>query len=99
MQVIKKDKKEGGVLEFGTEMVTAADGSIAALLGASPGASTAVAIMLDLVQKCYPERAASPEWQARLRQLVPSFGQHLADNPALTVAVRERSHAVLRLEA
>ena len=99
VQVIKKDKKEGGVLEFGTEMVTAADGSIAALLGASPGASTAVAIMLDLVQKCYPERAASPEWQARLRQLVPSFGQHLADNPALTVAVRERSHAVLRLEA
>ncbi len=99
VQVIKKDKKAGGVLEFGTEMVTAADGSIAALLGASPGASTAVAIMLDLVQKCYPERAASPEWQARFRQLVPSFGQHLADNPALTTAVRERSHEVLRLEA
>ena len=99
VQVIKKDKKEGGVLEFGTEMVTAADGSIAALLGASPGASTAVAIMLELVQKCFPERAASPEWQARFRQLVPSFGQKLADNPALAAAVREHSRAVLRLEA
>jgi len=99
VQVIKKDKKEGGVLEFGTEMVTSADGSIAALLGASPGASTAVAIMLELVQQCFPERAASPEWQARFRQLVPSFGQHLADNPALTAAVREHSRAVLRLEA
>jgi malate dehydrogenase (quinone) len=99
VQVIKKDKKAGGVLEFGTEMVTAADGSIAALLGASPGASTAMAIMLELVQKCFPERAASPEWQARLRQLVPSFGQKLADNPALAAAVREHSHTVLRLEA
>ena len=99
VQVIKKDKKEGGVLEFGTEMVTAADGSIAALLGASPGASTAVAIMLELVQKCFPERAASPEWQARFRQLVPSFGQKLANNPALAAAVREHSRAVLRLEA
>lgn len=99
VQVIKKDKKEGGVLEFGTEMVTAADGSVAALLGASPGASTAVAIMLDLVQKCFPERAATPEWQARFRQLVPSFGQHLADDPALTAAVRERSRKALQLDA
>ena len=99
VQVIKKDKKEGGVLEFGTEMVTSADGSIAALLGASPGASTAVAIMLELVQKCFPERAASLEWQARFRQLVPSLGQKLADNPALTAAVREHSRAVLRLKA
>ncbi|WP_460548049.1 malate:quinone oxidoreductase [Hymenobacter daeguensis] len=99
VQVIKKDKKEGGVLEFGTEMVTSADGSIAALLGASPGASTAVAIMLDLVQKCFPERAATPEWQAHFRHLVPSFGQKLADNPALAAAVREHSRGVLRLEA
>ena len=99
VQVIKKDKKQGGVLEFGTEMVTAADGSIAALLGASPGASTAVAIMLELVQKCFPERAASPEWQARLRELVPSFGQPLAQNAALTTAVRERSRQILRLDA
>jgi len=99
VQVIKKDKKEGGVLEFGTEMVTAADGSIAALLGASPGASTAVAIMLDLVRKCFPSQAASPEWQARLRQLVPSFGQPLADNPALTAEVRARSRQALQLEA
>ena len=99
VQVIKKDKRQGGVLEFGTEMVTAADGSIAALLGASPGASTAVAIMLELVQKCFPDRAASPAWQARLRQLVPSFGQPLAADPALTAAVRERSRQILRLKA
>ena len=55
--------------------------------------------MLDLVQKCFPARAASPEWQARLRELVPSFGQRLADDPALTTAVRERSRQTLRLHA
>ena len=99
VQVIKKDARRGGVLGFGTELVTAADGSLAALLGASPGASTAVAIMLDLVQQCFPARAASPAWQARLRALVPSFGQALAGDPALTAAVRARSRALLRLEA
>ncbi|WP_417999860.1 malate:quinone oxidoreductase [Hymenobacter sedentarius] len=99
VQVIKKDKKKGGVLEFGTEMVTSADGSMSALLGASPGASTAVAIMLDLVQKCFPDRASTPEWQARFRQLVPSFGKHLANDPALTAEVRERSRQALKLEA
>ncbi|QKG51794.1 malate:quinone oxidoreductase [Hymenobacter sp. BRD67] len=97
VQVIKKDKKAGGVLEFGTEVVTAADGSIAALLGASPGASTAVSIMLDLVQRCFPEQAASPEWQATFHRLVPSFGQPLAANAALTAAVRAHSAEVLKL--
>ncbi len=97
VQVIKKDKKEGGVLEFGTEVVTSADGSVAALLGASPGASTAVAIMVDLVQRCFPQQAQSAAWQAGFRALLPSFGQHLADDAALCRAVRERSHGVLRL--
>ena len=98
VQVIRKDKKQGGVLEFGTEMVTAADGSIAALLGASPGASTAVSIMLNLVQKCFPEQSAQPEWQARFRQMIPSFGQQLHAQPALVQQVRARTQAVLDLE-
>ena len=98
VQVIKKDKKEGGVLEFGTEAVTSADGSIAALLGASPGASTAVSIMLDLTQRCFPEQAATPDWQATYHRLVPSFGQHLANSPGLAAAVRTHSAQVLKLE-
>jgi len=97
VQVIKKDKQQGGVLEFGTEVVAAADGSVAALLGASPGASTAVSIMLSLVQRCFPEQAASADWQATLRRLVPSFGQSLAQDAALTQQVRARSAAVLKL--
>ncbi|MFZ1658317.1 MAG: malate dehydrogenase (quinone) [Flavobacteriales bacterium] len=95
VQVIKKDPKEGGVLEFGTELVSAADGSLAALLGASPGASTAVSIMLKLVVKCFPERAAG--WQEGLKRMVPSHGQVLAEDAALIKAVRTRSHTALGL--
>ena len=99
VQVIKKDKKQGGVLEFGTEVVTAADGSIAALLGASPGASTAVSIMLDLVQRCFPEQSATEQWQAVFHRLVPSFGQPLAQSPSLCASIRAHSARVLRLES
>lgn len=95
VQVIKKDPKEGGILEFGTELVSAADGSLAALLGASPGASTAVSIMLKLVIKCFPERAH--EWQEGLKRMVPSHGQRLADDAALIKEVRTKSHTALGL--
>ncbi|WP_400191448.1 malate:quinone oxidoreductase [Hymenobacter sp. B81] len=96
VQVIKKDKEEGGVLEFGTEVVAAADGSIAALLGASPGASTAVSIMVGLIQRCFPQTAA-PECQARFREMIPSYGQSLHQNPALLEQVRTHTNAVLGL--
>lgn len=72
VQVIKKVKGKGGALEFGTELVTSADGTIAGLLGASPGASTAVATMLDLLARCFPERAQ--DWAPELRTMMPSLG-------------------------
>lgn len=97
VQVIKKDEKEGGVLEFGTEVVSAADGSIAALLGASPGASTAVSIMLDLMKKCFKEKVSSAEWTAKLKQMIPSYGQSLATNARLCAEVRRHTGEVLKL--
>lgn len=78
-QVMKKDKDKGGVLQFGTEVITASDRSIAGLLGASPGASTAVSIMLGLIKTCFPERM--PEWEPRLRELIPSYGESLNTHP------------------
>ncbi len=95
VQVIKKDPKEGGNLEFGTELVSSADGSLASLLGASPGASTAVSIMLKLVVKCFPERA--DEWQESLKRMVPSHGRTLAYDAALIKEVRTKSHTALGL--
>ncbi len=97
VQVIKKDEEEGGILEFGTEIVSAADGSIAALLGASPGASTAVSIMLTLLERCFPDKIKSEENQAKLREMIPSYGRLLAKDPDLTKELREHTSEVLGL--
>jgi malate dehydrogenase (quinone) len=96
-QVIKKDPKKGGVLQFGTEVVTGADGTIAGLLGASPGASTAAAIMLDVVRRCFPERLAG--WEPRLKQLVPTYGTLLSDDPRNARRIQESTAKVLGLTA
>ncbi len=82
VQVIK-DTEDGGVgtLQFGTEVVTAEDGSIAALLGASPGASTAVSVMLEIVERCFPEHLK--EWEPKIKEMVPSYGLSLMENPEL----------------
>lgn len=98
VQVIKKDEDEGGILEFGTEVVSAADGSIAALLGASPGASTSVSIMLDLMNKCFPDKMNSGQWQAKLKEMIPSYGKQLAKDEALCDAMREWTGRVLKIE-
>ncbi|WP_434810029.1 malate:quinone oxidoreductase [Microbacterium sp. bgisy189] len=78
-QVMKKDPEKGGVLQFGTEVVTSADGTIAGLLGASPGASTAASIMLGLLRTCFPDRIE--QWQPTLKKLIPSYGQTLNPRP------------------
>jgi malate dehydrogenase (quinone) len=90
VQIIKSDGRGHGELKFGTEVVTSADGSIAALLGASPGASTAVAIMCELLPRCFPEKFRSSAWQARARELLPSLGRSLHDDPQLCREVRAR---------
>ncbi|RAU82728.1 malate:quinone oxidoreductase [Pontibacter arcticus] len=97
VQVIKKDPKHGGVLEFGTEVVTASDGSLAALLGASPGASTAVSIMLDLLKRCFINKVDSVEWQTKLKQMIPSYGQSLGKDARLLEQVRSHTSQVLNL--
>lgn len=95
VQVIKSDKKKIGVLQFGTEVVASADGSIAGLLGASPGASTAVPIMLGLLETCFPARIE--QWTPRLRAMVPSYGSTLSDDPKLAGAMLKRTSALLGL--
>lgn len=98
VQVIKKDEKHGGILEFGTEVVSSADGSIAALLGASPGASTSVSIMIDLLARCFPERAKTRQYLDKLQAMVPSFNHSIAADEQLCRETRERSAAILKLE-
>jgi malate dehydrogenase (quinone) len=95
VQVIKPDPEKGGVLQFGTQVIASADGSIAGLLGASPGASTAVPIMLGLLHRCFPDRWDG--WQASVREMVPTYGQDLGDDAALASATLDRTAAVLGL--
>src|SRR5690606_40656170 len=79
--VIKGDAKTGGVLQFGTELVTGSDGTIAGLLRASPGASTAAPIMFGLLEACFPGRIEA--WSPVLREMVPSLGRSLGESPKL----------------
>jgi malate dehydrogenase (quinone) len=97
VQVIKKDPHEIGVLEFGTEVVCAADGSIAALLGASPGASTAVSIMLGLLPRILKEEMKAGAFNDTLKKMIPSYGQSLNDNEQLTDKIRNHTSEVLGL--
>ena len=81
VQVIKDTAAGKGTLQFGTEVVNAADGSIAALLGASPGASTAVSVMLEVMKKCFPEQIKA--WEPKIKEMIPSYGVSLVENPDL----------------
>jgi malate dehydrogenase (quinone) len=101
VQVIRRDRRKGGVLEFSTTVVSSADGSIAGLLGGSPGASTAVPIMLDVLQRCFKTRWANryQSWLPTLNEMVPSLGAELSREPALYDEVWSWGTRVLQLEA
>ncbi len=95
VQVMKRDPQKGGVLGFGTELVSAADGSIAALLGASPGASTAAPIMFNLLAKCFPQQYT--QWESKLKNMVPSLGRKLADDEKLLDELSEYTARTLQI--
>lgn len=98
VQIIKKSEEGGGKLEFGTEIVAAKDGTLAALLGASPGASTAAHAMIDVIERCFADRIQSPDWQERMKTMVNSYGQSLVEDEPLLNKVRERTLSTLQLK-
>jgi malate dehydrogenase (quinone) len=97
VQVIKKDDEEGGVLEFGTEIIHAQDGSLAALLGASPGASTSVKIMLDILESCFYTKINYGGWKEKIKEMIPSYGKSLGDDGELCAETRKKSSEALHL--
>ncbi len=98
VQTMKRNKEGKPELAFGTEVVNAADGSLAVLLGASPGASTTVNIMLKLIAKCFPNEYKSAEWQEKFKEMIPSFGLKLNDHPELLKELRAETSKTLELE-
>jgi len=99
VQIIKNCDEKGGKLEFGTEIVASQDGSIAALLGASPGASVAVQAMIDVLERCFSQQMKSDTWQQKMKVLVPSYGKSLIDDAVLLQSTRKRTLSTLKLRA
>ena len=97
VQIIKKCDEKMGKLEFGTEIVASNDGSLAALLGASPGASVSVKAMIDVLERCFAAQLKTSAWQQKIKQLVPSYGESLIENADLLKTVRARTLKTLKL--
>jgi len=97
VQIIKQLPDGSGKLEFGTEIVAAKDGTLAALLGASPGASTAANAMLNVLERCFADKMKAGGWRDRMKEMVPSYGQTLVTDEALLKRVRERTLTTLKL--
>lgn len=96
VQVMKNDPEKGGILQFGTEVITGGEGTISGLLGASPGASTAVHAMLDVMEKCFPEQFEM-SWKQQIKKLVPAFGEGLNGRPEAAAASIAHTNRVLGL--
>lgn len=98
VQIIKKCPEKGGKLEFGTEVVTAADGSLATLLGASPGASVTVAAMLQIIEECFADRMESG-WKEKIKEMIPAYGESLIDDAELAKKIRQMTLSTLELDS
>jgi L-2-hydroxyglutarate oxidase LhgO len=98
VEIIKPDVKRGGILELGTELVAAADRSLVALLGASPGASTAAFIAISVLEKCFPNELTATGWLPKLKEIIPSYGVSLIEDADLLRRVRADTAAVLKVE-
>lgn len=96
VQIIRKDQAHTGKLEFGTEIVHSADSSMVALLGASPGASTAVWIMVHMLENCFHEELVG-HWVPKIQEVIPSYGHDLKTDAALCARVRAETAEVLNL--
>ena len=98
VQIMKKDPEKGGVLKLGTEIINSADGSLSALLGASPGASTAVTTMFEVLENCFADEMDSGNWKEKLVEMIPSYGKSLIDDAELCRKTRKATAKVLELE-
>lgn len=97
VQIIKKDAERTGRLQFGTEVVASADGSLSSVLGASPGASTAVSIILQVLGKSFPQELESAAWKQVLSEMVPAYGVDLAQDLDAYKALGSKAAALLKL--
>jgi malate dehydrogenase (quinone) len=99
VQAIKKTDGEAGIVHYGTEVITNEDHTISALLGASPGASVSVNIVLEVVKRCFPELLASPQGRARMKEMIPTYDVDikLPENADYFHEISRKTDATLQL--
>jgi malate dehydrogenase (quinone) len=97
VQIIKPDKNREGALEFGTELVASEDRSVVALLGVSPGASTAAFIALGVLKKCFPDQLTDSAWLPKLKEIIPTFGINLIKDAKACDRIRAETAPVLKI--
>jgi len=97
VEVIKPDKDHEGALEFGTELIGSEDRSLVALMGASPGASTAAFIALNVLKKCFPDRLTDSAWLPKLKEIIPTFGINLIEDAKACDRIRAETAPVLKI--
>lgn len=97
VQIIKKCPIQGGKIEFGTETIHTEDRTLAGLLGASPGASLLVPIILEIIEDCFSEQLSTKKWQSKIRKIIPSYGISIVSNKDLFMSIREDTISTLKL--
>ena len=95
VQIMKKSKKDGPKLEFGTEIIFSKRNNLAALLGASPGASISVKSMIDVIEKCLMNKKRQNVWQSKIKKMIPSYGVDLVKNTTLLKKIRSDNQKIL----
>lgn len=98
VQIIKPNPDGGGTLEFGTEIVPAADKSLVALLGASPGASTAAFIAMEVLRACFADRLTEDGWLPALKRMIPTYGIDLKVDAQACAHTRADTASVLKID-
>lgn len=97
VQIIKNNNKKRGTLQFGTEIISSNDKSLSVLLGASPGASTSVSIILELLNIMFNEKILSHSWKKKITEIIPSYGNTLNNNHILTNKIKQYTSNALEL--
>jgi len=98
VQIIKHCDDKGGKLEFGTEIITSKDGTLASLLGASPGASISVQAMTEVIERCFQKQIKTSDWKRKMKEMIPSYGETLDENVALLHTIRSQTRKMLGLK-
>ena len=99
VQAIKKTDGEAGIVHYGTEVITNPERTISALLGASPGASVCVNIVLEVIKMCFPQLLQSPEGKARMKAMIPTYDVDIKipQNAAYFEEVHHKANQTLQL--